>query len=531
MKSISLHVALAGVLAATLSAQPCLAAPPPGFEQRVEELRTRFEVPGVTIAIVENGQPTLARGWGVREIGTAKPVNADTIFATGSTGKAFTAAALAVLVDQGRIKWDDRVIDHMPYFRMYDPWVTREMTIRDLLVHRSGLGLGAGDLLFVPNSDRSRKEITLALQHIKPATSFRSAYAYDNILYITAGQLIQEVSGMSWEEFMRRHVFAPLGMNYSTVSQTELAASPNRAEPHARIDGPIRGLGKQVKLGAEADLAPAAAPAGGLAISANDMTKWLQAQLGKGKIAGTDKTFVSAKNVEEMWSPVTLTPKDRFPAEFKAVEPTSQAYALGWTVQDYRGTQLIWHRGAVFGSLAAVALVPDKNIGIYVAVNSEEGEMIRGLVYELLDHYLGQPRANWPEKLREFRLARANEAAKFLAAPAAQPAKTGPSLPLSRYAGDYVDPWYGKISVKQSSGRLTIDFPRSKGMNGTLQHWQYDTFKTNFVDKQIEPAFVTFGIGAEGQVERVTMKAVSPIADFSYDYQDLNFVPVAGAKQ
>jgi hypothetical protein len=261
------------------------------------------------------------------------------------------------------------------------------------------------------------------------------------------------------------------------------------------------------------------------------MAKWLQAQLGRGKIAGNGQTLISAGNVAEMWSPVTLTPKDRFPAEFKAVEPNSQSYALGWTVQDYRGTQLIWHRGAVFGSLAAVALVPDRNIGIYVAVNSEEGEMIRGLVYELLDHYLDQPRANWPERLREFRLARSNEAAKALAAPAAKPAKVGPSLPLARYAGDYVDPWYGKISVRQVGKNLTIDFPRSKGMNGTLQHWQYDTFKTNFVDKQIEPAFVTFSIGAEGQVDRVTMKAVSPIADFSYDYQDLNLTPVAAVKE
>jgi CubicO group peptidase (beta-lactamase class C family) len=531
MMSYSLRIATGALLATASLAPPALAAPPAGFDQRVEGLRTSFGVPGVTIAIVENGQPTLARGWGVREIGTAKRVDADTIFATGSTGKAFTAAALAVLVDQGRIKWDDKVIDHMPYFRMYDPWVTREMTVRDLLVHRSGLGLGAGDLLFVPNSDRSRKEITLALQHIKPATSFRSAYAYDNILYIVAGQLIQEVSGLTWEQFMRRHVFQPLGMNNSTVSQSELAASPNRAEPHARLDGPIRGLGRQVKLGPEADLAPAAAPAGGLAISANDMTRWLQAQLGKGKIAGSGRTLVSAENIEEMWTPVTLTPRDRFPgAEFKPVEPTSQAYALAWTVQDYRGTQLVWHRGAVFGSLAAVALVPERNMGIYVAVNSEEGEMIRGLVYELLDHYLGHRQANWPEKLRAFRLARANEAAKALAAPAARPAKAGPSLPLSRYAGDYVDPWYGRISIRRYGGRLAIDFPRSKGMNGILQHWQYDTFKTNFVDKQIEPAFVTFSIGAEGQVDRVTMKPVSPIADFSYDYQDLSFVPAKAAQ-
>ena len=515
------------VLHALLLAAPALAAPPPGFEQRVEELRTQYGVPGVAVAVVENGQPTLARGWGIRELGTSEPVNADTIFSTGSTGKAFTATALAVLVDQGKIKWDDKVIDHMPYFRMYDPWVTREMTVRDLLVHRSGLGLGAGDLLFVPNSDRSRKDVTLALRHIKPATSFRSAYAYDNVLYIVAGQLIEEVSGLSWEQFVKRHIYQPLAMDSSTVSDSELAASPNRAEPHARIDGPVRGLGTQVKLSADTGISPVAAPAGGLAISANDMSRWLQAQLGNGKIPGTDRQLVSPAALKDTWTPVVLTPSDGFPAELDAVKPNMQAYALGWTVQDYRGEKLIWHRGAVFGSLAAVALLPERNIGIYVAVNSEEGEMIRGLVYELLDHYLGVPRANWPEKLRAFRVARAEEAAKFLAAPAAKPAKVGPSLPRARYAGDYVDPWYGPIQIREANGRLTINFPRSKGMNGSLDHWQYDTFKTSFVDKQIEPAFVTFGIGADGKVERITMKSVSPIADFSYDYQDLEFVPAS----
>ena len=521
---------LALLLLLWAAAPAAMAAPPPGFDQRVEQLRTGFGVPGVAVAIVENGQPTLARGWGVREIGTGKAVDADTIFATGSTGKAFTAAALAVLVDQGKIGWDDKVIDHMPYFRMYDPWVTREMTIRDLLVHRSGLGLGAGDLLFVPNSDRSRKEVTLALRHIEPATSFRSAYAYDNVLYIVAGQLIEDVSGMSWEQFMRRHVFQPLGMTSSTVSASEVVANPNRAEPHARIDGPVRGLGTQVKLGPETAISPVAAPAGGLSISANDMTKWLLAQLGRGKIPGSDGNLFSAANAQEMWKPVTLTPTDRFPPEFAAVEPNFQTYALGWTVQDYRGAKLVWHRGAVFGSLAAVALLPDRNVGLYVAVNSEEGEMIRGLVYELLDHYLGQPRGNWPERFREVRLSRANDAVKFLSAPAAQPAKAGPSLPLSRYVGEYADPWYGPIHIREANGRLTIDFPRSRGMNGTLEHWQYDTFRTRFADKQIEPAFVTFAIGPDGKVERVTMKAVSPIADFSYDYQDLEFTPVAKAR-
>ena len=518
-------------LAATMLCASGYAAPPAGFEQRVEKLRTQFGVPGISVAIVENGATTLARGWGVKTVGTNNAVNADTIFPTGSTGKAFTAAALAILVDQGKVKWDDKVIDHLPYFRMYDPWVTREMTVRDLLVHRSGLGLGAGDLLFVPNSDRSRKEVTLALRHIKPKTSFRSAYAYDNVLYIVAGQLIEEVSGMTWEKFIHQNVFRPLGMNNSTASPAEFDRNRNHADPHARIDGPVRGLGTQVKLGSGADLPDVAAPAGGLAISANDMTQWLSTQLAGGKIPNSERTLFSAANAKEMWSPVVLTPNDRFPPDFRVTEPNFQTYALGWTVQDYRGAKLVWHRGAVFGSLAAVALLPEKNVGIFVAVNSEEGEMIRGLVYELLDHYLGHSPGNWPERLRAFRIARAEEAAKFLSAPAAQPARVGPSLPLSRYAGDYADLWYGTIKVRETDGKLTIDFPRSRGMKGSLEHWQYDTFKTSFVDNQIEPAFVTFAIDADGKVESVKMKAVSPIADFSYDYQDLAFEPVAAAVQ
>src|SRR6478736_10144505 len=199
-----------------LAAASANAAPPAGFEQRVEQLRKQMGVPGVTIAIVEDGKVTMAHGWGVRDITTNRPVDADTIFFTGSTGKAFTNAALATLVDEGKIGWDDKVIDHMPDFRMWDPWVTREMTIRDLLVHRSGLGLGQGDLLFLPNSTLSRKETVRRIRYLKPATSFRSDYAYDNILYMAAGQLIEEVSGESWEQYVRNRVFAPLGMKNST---------------------------------------------------------------------------------------------------------------------------------------------------------------------------------------------------------------------------------------------------------------------------------------------------------------------------
>ena len=183
-----------------------LADPPAGFVEHVESLRQDSGAPGLAIAIVEHGQTTLAHGWGVRRLGESAKVDEHTIFPTGSTGKAFTVAAIATLVDQGKLNWDDKVIDHIPWFQMYDPWVTREMTIRDLMVHRSGLGLGAGDLMFVPRTSLTRRQTVERLRYIKPATSFRSAYAYDNVLYVVLGQLIEEVTGKTWEEYVASEV-------------------------------------------------------------------------------------------------------------------------------------------------------------------------------------------------------------------------------------------------------------------------------------------------------------------------------------
>ena len=524
MTGIRSRALLAAVSLAAFAA-PLAAAPPAGFEQRVEQLRKEFGAPGVSIAIVEDGKVTLAKGWGVRDITTNRAVDADTIFFTGSTGKAFTAAALATLVDQGKIKWDDKVIDHMPDFRMWDPWVTREMTIRDLLVHRSGLGLGQGDLLFLPNSTLSRKESVRRIRYLKPATSFRSGYAYDNILYMAAGQLIEEVSGKTWERYLHDHVFGPLGMKNSTNTDAEFQANPNHARPHSRSGGPIHGLGKQTALDENATIAQNAAPAGGLAISASDMSRWLLAQLGRGKIPGSDKRLFSDEQSEEMWAGLVPTPIRKLPAEFDAIEAKFNLYALGWGISDYRGAKVVGHDGAVIGSQATIALLPGKNVGIFIGANSEDGEIILGLRDELLDHYLGAAPSQWPEKFHQFKMGRLNAAAKQVQTAAAKPAGIGPSLPLARYAGDYADPWYGTINVRQSGKGLTIEFPHSSGMEGPLTHYQYDTFRTNPKLEWVEPAFVTFSIGADGKVERVTMKPVSPAADFSWDYQDLLFTP------
>ena len=284
---------------------------------------------------------------------------------------------------------------------MYDPWVTREMTVRDLLVHRSGLGLGAGDLLFVPRSNLSRAETVRRLRNIRPATSFRSGYAYDNVLYVAAGQLIEEVSGLTWEQFMLRNVLAPAGMSRATVDTATRAATPNAARPHARLNGPIRGMGDLEPLGEDAVIAANASPAGGLSISANDMVHWLNLQLAHGDLPGEARLFSEAQS-REMWNPTVLLPINPLPAPLNTLTPQFSTYALGWNVREYRGARVVMHAGGVYGSLAMVVMIPDRNVGFYIAVNNEELAMLHGLTYELIDHYLGLPQGGWPEKFHDF---------------------------------------------------------------------------------------------------------------------------------
>ena len=301
------------------------------------------------------------------------------------------------------------------------------------------------------------------------------------------------------------------------------------ARPHARLNGAIRGLGDQVPLDPASDISVNAAPAGGLAISANDMTRWLAVQLAHGALPGGGRLFSEAQS-RQMWNPMVIEPIQPRPEPLRATQPMFDTYALGWDVQDYRGSRLIWHGGAVFGSLAAVALLPDRNVGIYIAVNSEEGEVVRGLMYELLDHYLGLPRDTWPEKLHAFRQERSAAAVAALQAPAAQPARIGPSLPLARYAGDYSDPWYGTITIRESGGQLNVEFPHAPGLTAMLEHYQYDSFRTRFNDPVGGAGLRHLPARRAGPCRPDHDAHGFPIADFSYDYQDLLFTPVAAGQ-
>jgi len=512
-----------------LAALPLLAfaAPPRNFDARVEAVMKISEVPGAWVAIVENGQVTHARGYGIRALGGAERVDADTLFQIGSTTKAFTAAALAILVEEGKLGWDDPVIDHLPGFRMYDPWVTREITVRDLLVHRSGLGLGQGDLMFVPSTDISRADLVRRIQFLKPKTSFRSGFAYDNVLYAVAGQVIEAVTGETWEDFVEARIFAPLGMKTAVTNDVDRLVAPNRAFPHGRV-GELRGVGQQqvfdekkVALGANVG------PAGAIATGANDISRWLQVQLAAGQLPGSEERLFTADSAREMWQPVVPVPVTPLPPPLEDVVPQFSGYALGWSVEDYRGHKTIQHGGGTLGFLTAVVVIPEKNVAFAIGNNSEAPEFAVGLQYELLDHYLGLPKRDWPRAFKDFLDARNTAGVEAQRAAAAERPKSSPSLPLAGYAGEYADPWYGPIAIAEADGSLTIDFKQTPGMTGPLEHWAYDTFVARWPDPLMEPAFVTFALDAAGTPSRITMKAFSPVADFSFDYHDLEFTPVA----
>lgn len=364
------------------------------------------------------------------------------------------------------------------------------------------------------------------IRFLKPATSFRSGFAYDNVLYAVAGQVVEAVSGKRWEDFVEERILTPAGMGTSVTNDVDRLAVANRAFPHGRV-GELRGVGEQevfdekkVALGANVG------PAGAIASGAHDLAHWLQIQLAGGQLPGSEKRLFSAASGQEMWKPVVPVPVTQLPQPLADAMPQFRGYALGWSVQDYRGHKIVQHGGGTQGFRAVVVLIPGKNVGFAIANNSEDNELVPGLQYELLDHYLGLPKHDWPKAFKEFFASRTAAGLEAQRGALKERPKSSPSLPPAGYAGTYSDPWYGPIAITESAGKLSIDFRQTPGMVGPLEHWAYDTFVARWPDPLMEPAFVTFALDAAGKPARITMKAYSPVADFSFDYHDLEFTPL-----
>ena len=490
------------------------------FDAYVARALKEFDVPGVAVAVVKDGKVVFAKGYGVRKLGDPMPVDDKTLFGIASNSKAFTAACLAILVDEGKMKWDDPVIKYLPDFQMYDPYVTREMTVRDLLVHRSGLGLGAGDLLYFPHSTYTSKEILERLRYIKPATSFRSGYAYDNILYLAAGQVITAITGKTWSEFVKERIFTPLGMTTSNTSVNQFRAGDNVAVPHVRVGGKLQTI-------TFSDL-DNNAPAGAINSNVAEMTKWMIVQLAGGAIPDSSKRLFSEKQNREMWSAQTIVPINEPPKSLAAARPNFLAYGLGWFLSDYRGHKIVAHTGGLSGMVSKVTLVPDAKLGIVVLTNQEAGGAFQAISYRLVDSFLGAPETDWIAAYSEvLKQAQANAADVERKYQATRNANSKPSLALKNYAGTYRDAWYGDVTIAMENDKLVMRLSRTPTLFGELEHFQYDTFIARWQDRSLgADAFVTFALKPDGSIDVVKMQPVSPLTDFSYDFQDLLLKPV-----
>lgn len=502
------------------------AAVAPAYDLRadVERVMKEFDVPGIAIAVVKDGKVVAAEGFGVRKRGEAARVDGKTIFEIASNSKAFTAAALGMLVDQGKLSWDDPVIKHLPDFRMYDAYVTAEMTVRDLLTHRSGLGLGAGDLLWWPTTTFSTDEIIHNLRFVKPATSFRSAYAYDNLLYIVAGKIIAAKSGKTWGETMHEWILKPVGMTGTTTSLEENAKFANVSAPHSKIAGkavPVKPMPVSNAVGAV-----------GINTSAEDIARWMNVLLDNGKVGG-DKRLWSDKQAREMWTaqtPMTInTPRP----PLAATKPNFYAYGLGFQLRDYQGKLVAMHGGALQGFYTRVLLVPEAKLGIAIFTNAESGPSLNALQYRLLDQHLGVAPTDWIGRIADIdKEMQAKEAARVKGEAASRAAQSKPSLALASYEGDYEDAWYGKVNIKRANNKLVMSFTRTPDLTGEMEHFQHDTFIVRWKERNFNAdAYVTFSLDHDGSIERVRMKPVSTETDFSYDFQDLLLVPVKKDKK
>ncbi|CAN5180619.1 serine hydrolase [soil metagenome] len=483
--------------------------------------------PAISVAVVKDGQTVLARGYGVRKMGDPQKVDEHTLFAIASNTKNVTAACLAIMVDEGKVKWDEPVRTYLPGFTLSDPYIGEHITVRDTLSHRAGFGLGAGDLLFWPNSDRTRDEVVAQAAFVPIGDGFRAAYHYCNLMFVVAGAVLEKVSGLKWEEFVQTRIFDRVGMS-ETVPMTTLADPAKSALPHARVGPPLRTHGPMVQIAesiAEVWNWNSAAAAGGICTNPVDWAKWINVRLSMGKLPDGTRLFSEAQ-AREMWKPNIIISGSEGPTAAMPGRAIASTYAMGHQVQDYRGERYVSHGGGSPGGISATVMIPGRNVGFSIFSNAEEGQLLRALRSGIADICLGKTDFDWiADAVRTTAEAEPKAVAAAAGIDAKQAAGTRPSLPLSAYAGTWRDPWYGDIRIEARDATLWLSFAHTQALKGGLEPYDGETMRTRFTDRREEDLLITFVI-EDGKPTTATMRALSPDADFSYDYQDLKLTRV-----
>jgi CubicO group peptidase (beta-lactamase class C family) len=479
-----------------------------GLDDYVNKALRDWNVPGLSIAIVKDDRVVLAKGYGVATLGDSTPVDEKTLFAIGSSSKAFTAAAVAMLVDENKIKWDDRAAAHLPGFQLLDPYVAQEITVRDLLCHRSGLGRAEFIWLSTPFD---RDEILRRIRFVKPASSFRSRFGYQNIMYLAAGQIVARVTGKSWDDFVRERIFTPLGMSSSSTSIRAFAGQKNIATPHARVEGKVQAIPwRNVDN---------IAPAGSINSNAVDMAEWIRLQLGAGLYKGA--RLISSGAIKEMHEQQAIIRKEP-PWTLLMPDTHFLGYGLGWFVHDYRGRKVVQHGGNIDGMTALVGMIPDEKLGVSILSNLNGNALPTALMLRIFDAFLGGPARDWSaDNLKAIKGLEEQGQAAQKKLEDARVKQTRPSLALKEYAGTYKDDALGEAKVAVEHDKLILRLP---GFLADLEHWHYDTFRATFRDTVILPkALVTFTLNSEGKVDAMSV----PQIDLSFKRAPAEAKPAA----
>jgi len=471
---------------------------------------TDWNVPGMAIAIVSKDTVWLSKGYGFTDITTRSKVDANTLFALASNTKAFTATSLAMLVDQGKLNWQDKVINYLPWFEMYDPYVTAEMTVEDLLCHRSGLKTFSGDLIWYA-STYTREEVIRRARFLKPAYGFRTQFGYSNIMFITAGELIPAITGRSWDNFVQEEILTPLGMERSVLHVTDLSNRDNIAQPHTYVDGRLL----QIPWLDWNNMAPA----GSLISSANDMAKWLQFNLSDG-IEGED-TLVSARQMYALQSPHTILTVSKGSSRYF---PTThfKAYGMGWTMMDYMGRKIVSHNGGYDGMISQTVFIPEANVGFVIMTNALSS-LYYPLMYHTLDVLLNNPeKIDWNTNvLSNIKKGEERKAKEQQELEDSRNKKSKPTLNLADYTGFFGCPIYDSIQVSMENDELVIQFMRSPLFRGKMKHWQYNTFEVTFdALPSLPKGFVTYQIDREGKANGMEIFLDNP----DFDFTEFNFI-------
>lgn len=479
------------------------------LDEYFQKSLTEWKIPGMAIAIIRNDSVIFAKGYGVKDISKPDKVDENTLFGIASNTKAFTSASIALLVEENKLNFDDKVQKYLPYFELYNDYVSQNLTVTDLLCHRSGLVTFSGDLLWY-STNYSRNDIARRIKYLKPKYAFRTTYGYSNLMFLTAGEIIPKITNKSWDEFISERFFVPLNMKNTNSSISKFGTNQNIAQPHDLIDGKIQKL-RYISW-------DNIAPAGAINSSVADMSNWIRMLLNNGKFEG--KTIISEESLKKLWSPQTIKEIGRFEEKYTPSTHFS-TYGLGWELFDYHGRKIVNHSGGLDGMISKVVLVPEKKLGFVILTNSINW-LPDALMYKVLDTYLSTENFDWSNLFYRFYIGNKDyEKEEFAKKEGERNQNTKPTLELEKYCGTYNSILYGDCEVKLEKGKLQIQLLPAPDFISKLEHWQNDTFSVKFEKfPSLPQGTVNFTIDEKSQVTNLKIDVPNP----DFDFTELEFV-------